>query len=131
MLSCSGGYMIIQTNRNTKIIFVLHFIFKFSGALLAIGSGIFMLRTIWEMTYLTFTEGPQMIGFSIMHRFPDIFFAILLCYWGFFLYGFIILIISFLKREWNNFNKFILIFLLIQVFHFIVSYFYEFWSLSS
>ena len=28
------------------------------------------LRLVWEMTYLTWKNGPQMIGFSLAHTFP-------------------------------------------------------------
>ena len=37
------------------------------GLVLMPGSLALAVRLIWEMTWLTWTDGPQMIGFSLMH----------------------------------------------------------------
>jgi len=40
------------------------------GACLAAGSIPLACRLIWEMTWLTWREGPQMIGFTVAHSMP-------------------------------------------------------------
>jgi hypothetical protein len=53
------------------------------GILLIVGSLVLAGRLIWEMTWLTWHQGPQMIGFSLAHGgYGVIFlFPILLCAW--------------------------------------------------
>jgi hypothetical protein len=37
---------------------------------------------MYECIYLTYKEGPQMIGFSLIHTRPALFFFMLLSYWA-------------------------------------------------
>ena len=43
------------------------------GACLAFGSIAWAGRLVWEMTMLTWRDGPQMIGFSLAHTIPLVF----------------------------------------------------------
>jgi hypothetical protein len=43
---------------------------------------LFSVRIIWEKTFLTWREGPQMIGFSLMHIHPTFFVLGMLCCYG-------------------------------------------------
>src|ERR1700682_376643 len=44
-----------------------------SGILLTIGTLPLVLCLVWEMTLLTWRNGPQMIGFSLMHASAELF----------------------------------------------------------
>jgi len=43
---------------------------------------IFLGEMIYECIYLTYIEGPQMIGFSLIHTQPALFFFIILSYFA-------------------------------------------------
>lgn len=53
------------------------------GILLIVGSLVLAGRSIWEMTWLTWQLGPQMIGFSLAHGYGGLLFLfpVLLCVW--------------------------------------------------
>lgn len=51
----------LRTTKNLSPAIVL------TGVVLMLGSLVLAGRLIWEMTWLTWQEGPQMIGFSLMH----------------------------------------------------------------
>ena len=40
---------------------------------------LFSSRIAWEKTFLTWQQGPQMVGFSLMHIFPAFFMVGILC----------------------------------------------------
>jgi len=42
------------------------------GAVLIIGTTALAARLIWEMTWLTWREGPQMVGFSLAHGYGGV-----------------------------------------------------------
>jgi hypothetical protein len=52
------------------------------GIVLAILVVPVVARLVWEMTYLTWRDGEQMIGFTIMHEFPSLFLAGYAVYFG-------------------------------------------------
>jgi hypothetical protein len=45
------------------------------GIVLTVPAALFAARIVWEETFLTIREGPQMIGFAIAHIFPIAFLA--------------------------------------------------------
>jgi hypothetical protein len=47
--------------------------FRALGAAMIAGSALLVARLVWEMTYLTWREGDQMIGFTIAHVFPFVY----------------------------------------------------------
>jgi hypothetical protein len=47
-----------------------------SGIFLTLGTAILAGRLIWEMTWLTWNRGPQMIGFSLAHGFGALLFVV-------------------------------------------------------
>jgi hypothetical protein len=53
------------------------------GVILAAGTAVLAARLTWEMTLLTWQEGPQMVGFSLAHGYGAIlfFFPIALSVW--------------------------------------------------
>jgi hypothetical protein len=54
------------------------------GILLIVGTLVLAARLIWEMTWLTWQQGPQMIGFSLAHGSGGVLlflFPVLLCLW--------------------------------------------------
>ena len=56
-------------------------------------------RIAWEKTFLTWSRGPQMIGFSLAHLHPGFFLAGILCCWGFMLWSITATIYLIRKRK--------------------------------
>jgi hypothetical protein len=40
------------------------------GAVALLGAGLLAARLVWEQTWLTWTQGPQMVGFALVHAGP-------------------------------------------------------------
>src|SRR5579875_2113798 len=55
----------------------------FLGAVATLGSAVLVVRLIWEMTALTWRDGPQMVGYSLAHGYGAILFffplALVIC----------------------------------------------------
>lgn len=69
------------------------------GILMCAGTLVLTARLIWEMTWLTWQQGPQMVGFSLAHSIYGIafLFPFMLCIW--------VLIVVLLMGVWKIRHK--------------------------
>jgi hypothetical protein len=60
----------------------LHPVMMVIGVIATAATALLATRLAWEMTSLTWQEGPQMVGFSLIHGY-GVFLIFAPCYWFF------------------------------------------------
>jgi hypothetical protein len=107
---------------------------KWLGNFLITASSIFFLETSFEMYFLTFTQGPQMLGFSLVHIAPSFVLALIFLSGLFFLllaaFSLVIQVLRLAGRlkSMADYTRFLLVVLCIQAIHGVLLFTYDRWS---
>jgi len=107
---------------------------KWLGNSLIAASSIFFLETSFEMYFLTFTQGPQMLGFSLAHIAPPIVIALVFLSALFFLFlaafalALQIVRLAGRLKSMSRYANFLLVVLSIQTIHGVLLFTYDRWS---
>jgi hypothetical protein len=95
----------------------------------------FLFQSAYEMYYLTFTQGQQMIFFSLIHSSSLYLWVVLGSALAFFFleaYALVVLVLKILGKlgSWNNYPWKMLIVLLIQLVHTVLFITYDSWAVA-
>ena len=108
---------------------------KWLGNTLIALSLLFFLETSFEMYFLTFMQGPQMLGFSLIHIAPPIVLVILfLSAISFLFLAAFALVVQIVRltgrlKSASHYARFLLVVVCVQVIHGVLLLTYDRWSL--
>ena len=106
---------------------------KILGTLLVAASSFFFLETAFEMYFLTVTQGPQMVGFSLAHIAPGILILLFVSGIAFIALAIFALVLQILKvagrlKSLGRYSTFMLVALCVQIAHGVLLMTYDRWS---
>jgi TRAP-type C4-dicarboxylate transport system permease small subunit len=109
---------------------------KWLGNCLIAISALFFLETSFEMYFLTLTQGPQMLGFSLIHIAPlAVVILVFMSAISFLLLAAFALIVQIVRlagglKSASHYSRFLLLVLCVQLIHGLLLLTYDRWSLA-